>query len=555
MKRKSMRRQSGELIPPKSVVNPSKMTSHSEVDYIEGVVCKESDIQENEMKTFDLGEGKILLIKQNGVLSAIGNKCTHYGAPLINGALGDGRVRCPWHGACFNTKTGDIEDFPGLDSVPCYEVTLENGDVHVRGKLSDLKTSKRTKPFASKCASVDNTYVVIGGGPSAAICAETIRQSGFTGTIKMICREKYLPYDRIKLSKQLDADVEKLQFRTPAFYKDGNIDVLTNVEATALNSKDKVVSLSNGDKINYTKCFIATGSDARKPTIEGSNLKNIYTLREYDDTSKIRTLIKPENEVVILGSSFIGLEAAAYCVGKVAKVTVIGQTSVPLEKVFGQPIGARLKELFEEKGVNFVMKSGIKKFIGSDGALTSVELNDGSVLKADVCIAGIGSTFNTNFLKDSGIEIRSDGSIPVNSFMETNVPGVYAGGDIAYAPIYSNNNEPAAIGHIGLASYHGKIAALNMVGKTTESKSVPFFWTMIFGKSVRYSGYGQHDDLKVEGDLKELKFVCFYFKGDKVIGIASCNRDPIVAKFAELSSQGKHLNKNDILKDPFGWSN
>lgn len=87
-----------------------------EDDFIEGVVCKESDLNENEMKTFELGDdssNKVLVVKQKGQISAIGPKCTHYGAPLVNGALGDGRIRCQWHGACFNILTGDIEDFPG----------------------------------------------------------------------------------------------------------------------------------------------------------------------------------------------------------------------------------------------------------------------------------------------------------------------------------------------------------------------------------------------------------------------------------------------------------
>lgn len=98
--------------------------SQEQHDYIEGVVCNQEDINENEMKLLPLGdnESKILLIKQKGELHAIGNKCTHYGALLHTGALGEGRVRCPWHGACFNIKTGDIEDYPGLDSLPCYKV-------------------------------------------------------------------------------------------------------------------------------------------------------------------------------------------------------------------------------------------------------------------------------------------------------------------------------------------------------------------------------------------------------------------------------------------------
>lgn len=92
----------------------SAATQTGEDDYVEGVVCRDSEVGENEMKQVDLEDvGKVLLIRKNGKLSALGAKCTHYGAPLHNGALGENRVRCQWHGACFNVLTGDIEDFPG----------------------------------------------------------------------------------------------------------------------------------------------------------------------------------------------------------------------------------------------------------------------------------------------------------------------------------------------------------------------------------------------------------------------------------------------------------
>ncbi len=90
---------------------------------VEVTVCKVDDLKDGEMREVDVGSGKALLVKQHGIFSAIGHKCTHYGAPLIKGVLCNGRIRCPWHGACFNATTGDIEDFPGLDSVAKYEVS------------------------------------------------------------------------------------------------------------------------------------------------------------------------------------------------------------------------------------------------------------------------------------------------------------------------------------------------------------------------------------------------------------------------------------------------
>lgn len=91
-----------------------KSTATEDDDYVEGYVCNDSEVGENQMKQVDLEDvGKVLLIRKNGKLSALGAKCTHYGAPLHAGALGENRVRCQWHGACFNIFTGDIEDFPG----------------------------------------------------------------------------------------------------------------------------------------------------------------------------------------------------------------------------------------------------------------------------------------------------------------------------------------------------------------------------------------------------------------------------------------------------------
>lgn len=121
------------------------------------------------LKVVELGEdgGKVLLVRQKGKISALGAKCTHYGAPLVSGALGDGRVRCQWHGACFNITTGDIEDFPGLDSLPCYEVTVQNGNVKVRAQKEHLEKNKRVKEFTKRDRGNETTFVVVGGGKQA----------------------------------------------------------------------------------------------------------------------------------------------------------------------------------------------------------------------------------------------------------------------------------------------------------------------------------------------------------------------------------------------------
>lgn len=287
------------------------------------VVCKDADLKDNEMKKVALNDDiNILLIKQNGKVNAIGNKCPHYGAPLNTGALGEGRVRCPWHGACFNIETGDVEDFPGLDSLPCYKVEVAmNGDVKVRANRKDLDNTKRLKNMVKRCEDDARTFVIIGGGPSGGVCAETLRQEGFTGRIVMLCKEKVLPYDRVKVSKSMDILPETLEFRKIEFYKEHSIEVMLGVEATKLDTTAKTVSCSNGQAIQYSKIFIATGCQAYKPPIPGSDLENVFTIRDIEEVNNIHKIIKPEMNVVCLGSSFIALEAASYLTGKVKSVS------------------------------------------------------------------------------------------------------------------------------------------------------------------------------------------------------------------------------------------
>ncbi|XP_037805289.1 apoptosis-inducing factor 3 isoform X3 [Lucilia sericata] len=531
-------------------------------EYTDSVaVCNVNDLQEHDMKQFNFDENtKVLVVKQNNQIKAVGSKCTHYGAPLHTGVLGDGRVRCPWHGACFNIDTGDIEDFPGLDSLPCFKVDVEkDGQVMLRAKRKDLESSKRLKDMVKRDPKNHLCYVIIGGGPSGAVCAETLRQEGFTGRIVMVCKEEYLPYDRVKITKASDIKIDTIQFRKHEFYDEYGIETLMSTEATKVDCETKTVFLSNDTTLKYDKMFIATGCSASKPPIKGVDLNGVVVVREYEDLRQINKLIKPEANVVCLGSSFIALESAQNWVKKVKSMTVISRTEFPLMASFGSAIGERVLRLYRDQGVNMVMSSGIVEAIGdSNNKLTEVVLTDGTKLPCDILIMGTGSRFNTKFLVGSGLPINANGSIDSDIYLKSLVDDVYVGGDIVNAPVYSYNNQRATIGHYQLAQYHGRIAAINMVGNTPqELQAVPFFFTMLFGKGFRYSGYGSYSDVVIEGDLENLKFVAYFIdEQDNVVAVASCGRDPIVAQFAELQSQGKKLIRSDLQNpnDPTAWT-
>ncbi|KAF0302972.1 Apoptosis-inducing factor 3 [Amphibalanus amphitrite] len=346
------------------------------------------------------GEGKVLVVKHDGKVSALGTKCSHYGAPLEKGVVANGRVRCPWHGACFSLATGDIEDFPGLDGVPCYQAVVEaDGGVRVRARRADLQANKCSQQLAGRKEDGQDVILVLGGGGAGASCVEAVRKSGFTGRLVLATREKHLPYDRPKLSKALDMDAEKLRLRTPEFYKAADIEVLTEHEAESISAEEKKVRFTNGTEIGYTALVVATGSRPRTLDCPGSDLANICVLRSPDDGNAIAGLIPGQN-VVIVGTSFIGMEAASYCVGKASSVTVVGPGDVPFARSLGTEIGAMLQGLHEEKGV--VVKNGLNvtEFkAGEDGKLAQVVLSDGTELPADVCLLGVGAIPCTEVLK------------------------------------------------------------------------------------------------------------------------------------------------------------
>lgn len=442
--------------------------------------------------------------------------------------------------------------------MPCFQVNVDdNGQIKVRAKRKQLETSKFTKPMVKCDARDSQSIVVIGGGPSGATCVETLRQQGFTGKLTLVCKENCLPYDRVKVSKTMDFDIKKAEFRTAEFYAENDIEVLKGIEATGIDVERKMVTLSNSNQIKYDRLYIATGLKANKLKIPGSELSNVCVLRNYEDSVYTNGQLSLEKEIVVLGASFVALEAANYCLNKVKKVTVIIRDTVPFRALLGSEIGEAVMKLFIEKGIHFIVKSGIKQILSDNNKnVTGAELIDGTILKADLVIMGVGSSCLTEFLKNTGIKLMEDGSVDVNEYLESSINGIYAGGDIAHAPVWSYDNKKATIGHFPLAQYHGRIAALNILNKKTPLKAVPYFWTMLFGKGIRYAGHGKYDDILYYGSVKDLKFVAFYLQNDRVIAVSSCSMDPYVSQFAERIADGKQLYRKDLVAtdDMLAWA-
>ncbi|KAM3937133.1 apoptosis-inducing factor 3 isoform 4-T4 [Leptodactylus fuscus] len=527
-------------------------------DMVEASVCHVKDLENGQMREVDLGCGKALLIKQNGEYYAMGHKCPHYGAPLVKGVLSRGRVRCPWHGACFNIATGDIEDFPGLDGLPKFQVKIEKERVYIRASKQALLSQRRTKVMA-KCIALSNystaitNMLIIGAGPAGLVCAETLRQEGFSDRIVMCTSEKYLPYDRSKLSKSMDSQADQILLRSKEFFHTYDIEVLTETQVVSVDTKNKMVVFKDGFRMEYNKLLIATGSTPKTLTCKGKELDNVFTIRTPEDANRVVKLASSRNAVIV-GASFLGMEVAAYLCEKAHSVSVVELENIPFKKFLGEKVGLAIMKMFESNRVKFYMQTEVSELREQEGKLKEVVLKSGKVLRADVCVIGIGASPTTGFLKQSGITIDSKGYIPVNKMMQTNVPGVFAAGDVVTFPLAFRNNKKVNVPHWQMAHMQGRIAALNMLAQGTEINTIPYLWTAMFGKSIRYAGNGEgFDDVIIQGDIEELKFVAFYTRNDEVIAVASMNYDPIVSKVAEVMASGKSIRKRDVETGDISW--
>ncbi|XP_012680667.2 apoptosis inducing factor mitochondria associated 4 [Clupea harengus] len=526
------------------MVNPEESMEITEM------VCLESDLLDGQMKEVEVDKHKILLVKNEGQFSAVGSRCSHYGAPLVKGTLLGDRVRCPFHGACFNVKTGDIEEYPGLDSLPSYKVKTEDGKVYV---TVNTKETKRIREMSHRVPEVCHTVVLIGGGPASLVCAETLRQNDYSGRIIMVTKEGLPPFDKPKLSKAMNVDSERLLLRPKEFFQQHDIELWMKKEVISVDTEAKTVTMDDNTAQHYDQLLIATGCRARPMACPGADLENVRLLESFQDAQDIHNLCAGKKAVVV-GTSFIGMEVAAYLSDKATSVSIIGRSEYPFQLSLGSDIGKMTMQMLEEKDVKFYMKNNVAEILGENGKVKEVLLQNGGRLEADVVVFGIGVLPNVDFLKGSKIATDQRNNIIVDKCMKTSVPEVFSAGDVVSFPLAMRGDERVSIGHWQLAHAHGRIAGLSMVKKPTEINSVPFFWTVLLGKSIRYTGYGQgYTDIVFKGKVEERKFLAFYLKDDVVVAAASLNFDPAVACLAEMIANGKVITRVQIESDDLGW--
>lgn len=502
------------------------------------------DVAAGTMKQVSIDGFDVLLVRLDDGFRAFNAHCTHYGAPLAEGLLSDGRITCPWHHACFDARNGDLLEPPAFDALASYAVRIDGDEVVV--DLPEDPPDRRPLPGPGVPSTpTDALIVIIGGGASGYMAAQTLRERGETRSITMITPERRFPYDRPNLSKDYlagHAEPAWMPLRPEEFFEKNRIDVAQGARVRHLDAARRTLELDDERILRYDTAIIATGCVPRRLEVPGADLRNVLTLRSYDDADAIIGASGTGRRAVVVGGSFIAMEAAASLVARGVSVTVVAPDAIPFERTLGPGIGALLQRTHEANGVTFRLGATVARFEGGDSVETVV-LDNGDRLSANLVVIGIGVTPATDFVE--GVEKEKDGGIVVDEHLSA-AKGLYVAGDVA-SFIDRRTGERLRIEHWRTALQLGRVAAFNIAGTPRRYESVPFFWTQQFDATVRYVGHVREwDEIVYRGDVGARRFLAYYVRGGRVRAAAAMGRDRDLILVAE-AMRTRGLPTIDVL--------
>ncbi len=485
-------------------------------DLTKGVPLKA--LADNEMMLGRVGDEDVLLVRRGDEVFAIGAHCTHYHGPLAEGLLVGDTVRCPWHHATFDLRTGEAVRMPAFNPVPCWNVALRDGQLFVTTRKDP---QKRSAARASSGTETPGRIVVVGGGAAGYAAADMLRREGYQGSLAIISNDDAPPVDRPNLSKDYlagNAPEDWVPLRSDDWYRENGIELRLKTNAAGIDPRSRKVVLADGTDIPYDRLLLATGAEPVRLNVAGADQPHVFTLRTLSDCRAIINAAQAAKRAVVIGASFIGLEVAASLRARELEVNVVAPEKRPLEKVFGPEIGDFVRSLHEEHGVIFHLEDTATAIEGK-----RVMLKSGKTLEADLVVVGIGVRPRTALAEQAGLAIQS--GVSVNEYLETSAPGIFAAGDIARWPD-PHSGESIRVEHWVVAERQGQAAARNMLGARAPFTDVPFFWSQHYDVPINYIGHAQTwDEIAVDGDVAAKDCLVRYRRNGRVLAIASIYRD------------------------------
>ena len=324
-----------------------------------------------------------------------------------------------------------------------------------------------------------------------------------------------------------EAGPEKLPLRPESLLRDREVELLVQ-EVAGLDPRAQQITFSSGmAPLHYDAVLLATGGEPQMPSLPGCE-PSPYLLRSVEDADRLLEACRLARRIVLIGSSFISMEAASAFRQRGLEVTVLSPAKVPFSQQLGSQLGQMLLDKHLENGVRFLPETKAVRAHAA-GRAHVVELDNGDELVADVVVSGIGIKPATRCFQ--GISLNEDGGINVDSFMRVEgTPCVYAAGDLAAFPL-PQTGARTRIEHWRVAQELGRVAAASMLGLAEPYEGLPYFWTYHYGVRYEYLGHASEwDSLAIDGDFRKPEFIATFIRQGQCVAIFAANREAETAR-------------------------
>ncbi|HEY7020395.1 MAG TPA: FAD-dependent oxidoreductase [Ktedonobacterales bacterium] len=397
--------------------------------------------------------------------------------------------------------------------------------------------------------SAPRSIVIAGASLAGASAADALRRQGYDGELILIGAEREPPYERPPLSKAVLAgkeDEDRVFLRPADWYEEQQIDLRLGVRAVGLDATGHALLLDDNTRLPYDRLLIATGAIPRTLDIPGADLSGVHTLRSLDDARAISADLTAGWPVVVVGAGFIGAEVASVCRARGLDVTVIEPLAVPMARALGEEVGGIFADLHRAHGVDLRLGEGMTAIRGVD-RVEEVVTSSGARIPAATVVIGVGVRPADGWLAGSGLTL-ADGVV-VDEYCATNLPSVYAAGDVARWPYRPTgaNEVLVRLEHYDNAIRQAENAARNMLATTSGERvpyaPVPYFWTEQFDWMAQYIGYAERwDQLVYRGEPVSGAGAIFYLDGGQLRAVLSINRIRDLGALRKLVGAGTQLD-------------
>jgi NAD(P)H-nitrite reductase large subunit len=405
-------------------------------------------------------------------------------------------------------------------------------------------------------------YVIIGGSVGGIGAVEAIREVDPMGELTVISEELFPQYSRPMISEYVsrEATLETMKYRGDQFWKDNNVQALTGRIAEKINFTKKHVKLDGGDKVEFEKLLIATGGRPFVPRMEGGEKDGVFTFTELSSAESIESKLEKSESAVVIGGGLIGVSATEALVKRGIKVTLVELKNKILNLILDETASEIAEKVLREAGVTIITGQTVQQIIGrkdDENAVGGVMMTDGVEISCDLVVVAIGVIPRTELVKKTDVKINR--GILVNRFMRTNVPDVYACGDVAEAHDFLLNGNRLLplwpLAHLG-----GRVAGYNMAGKKAEyfggtvMSALKYFGLPIISVGIMNSEDGGDYEVLVEQHPEKTVYKKIVLKKDVIVGFIFLGDIEKSGMFFQLIKN--HVNvgdiKDELLSEDFG---